>query len=46
MTQLKFSTPSRKGKHLDYAERCQMEILKKEGYSNRHIARAIGRNHQ
>ena len=42
MTQIKNTTHSRKGKHLNYAERCQIEVLKKENYSNRRIARVIG----
>lgn len=43
MTQANFTINSRKGKHLDYAERCYIEILLKEGYSNRRIARTLGR---
>ena len=38
MTQTKNNIDSRKGKHLSYAERCQIEVLKKEGYSNRQIS--------
>jgi len=43
MTQTHTTTDSRKGKHLSYAERCQIAILKKEGYSNRHIAEVLDR---
>ncbi|WP_270218766.1 IS30 family transposase [Enterococcus lactis] len=43
MTQTHLSTDSRKGKHLSYAERCQIAVLKKEKYSNRQIAEALGR---
>lgn len=35
MTQEQFNTNSRKGTYLSYQERCQIAILKKEGYSNR-----------
>lgn len=35
MTQTKHNINSRKGKHLSYAERCQIAVLKKENYSNR-----------
>jgi IS30 family transposase len=38
MTQNHDNTVSRKGKHLSYSERCQIAILKKEGYSNRQVA--------
>ena len=43
MTQTKNNIDSRKGKHLSYAERCQIEVLKKGNYSNRQIARVLGR---
>lgn len=43
MTQINNNTNSRKGKHLSYAERCQIAILKKEGYSNRKIATVLNR---
>lgn len=46
MTQDQFNTNSRKGKHLSYEERCQIAILKKEGYSNRAIAKSLGRSPQ
>lgn len=46
MTQEQFNTNSRKGKHLSYQERCQIAILKKEGYSNRAIAKSLGRSPQ
>ncbi|WP_028273280.1 helix-turn-helix domain-containing protein, partial [Atopococcus tabaci] len=43
MTQTHLNTESRKGKHLSYAERCQIAVLKKEKYSNRDIAQVLGR---
>ena len=43
MTQTKNNIDSRKGKHLSYAERCQIEVLKKEDYSNRQIAGVLER---
>lgn len=43
MTQTYDNTVSRKGKHLSYSERCQIAILKKEGYSNRQVAKVLGR---
>ena len=43
MTQTKDNTNSRQRKHLSYAERCQIAILKKENYSNRNIAKVLGR---
>lgn len=43
MTQEQFNTVSRKGKHLSYQERAQIAILRKQGYSNRAIAKALGR---
>ena len=43
MTQTHDNTVSRKGKHLSYSERCQIAILKKEGYSNRQVAKVLGR---
>ena len=43
MTQTHDNTVSRKGKHLSYSERCQIAILKKEGYSNRKVAKVLGR---
>ncbi|MBT2733132.1 IS30 family transposase [Carnobacterium sp. ISL-102] len=43
MTQTKNNIDSRKGKHLSYAERCQIEVLKKEDYSNRKIADVLDR---
>ena len=43
MTQINNNTNSRKGKHLSYAERCQIAILKKEGYSNRKSATVLNR---
>lgn len=43
MTQDYDNTVSRKGKHLSYAERCQIAILKKENYSNRRVAEILGR---
>ena len=46
MTQEQFNTNSRKGTHLSYQERCQIAILKKEGYSNRAIAKSLGRSPQ
>ncbi|NLN83605.1 MAG: helix-turn-helix domain-containing protein, partial [Firmicutes bacterium] len=38
MTQMNNNTNSRKGKHLNYAERCQIAVLKQEGYSMTKIA--------
>nr|WP_235888820.1 helix-turn-helix domain-containing protein [Ruoffia tabacinasalis] len=43
MTHTNFSTPSNKGKHLSYEERCQISILLQEDYSNRKIAKTLGR---
>ena len=43
MTQTNDNTISRKGTHLSYAERCQIAVLKKENYSNRQVARVLGR---
>ena len=43
MTQTYNNTNLRKGKHLCYSERCQIAILKKESYSNRQIAKVLGR---
>lgn len=43
MTQNKNNTISGNGKHLSYAERSQMAILKQEDYSNRRIAKALKR---
>lgn len=43
MTQTKNNIDSRKGKHLSYVERCQIEVLKKEDYSNRQIDRVLER---
>jgi len=43
MTQTHDNTVPRKGKHLSYSERCQIAILKKEGYSNRQVAKALER---
>ena len=43
MTQTYNNTNLRKGKHLSYSERCQIAILKKESYSNRQIAKVLGR---
>lgn len=43
MTQPKNNTQSHNGKHLSYTERCQIEILKKENYSNRKVADILGR---
>ena len=43
MTQTNNTIESRKGTHLSYAERCQIEILNKENYSNRKIADRLGR---
>lgn len=43
MTQTYNNTNLRKGIHLSYSERCQIAILKKERYSNRQIAKVLGR---
>ncbi len=43
MTQTNNNTNSCKGKHLSYAERCQIAVLKKEKYSNRKIAKVLQR---
>ena len=43
MTQTKNNIDSRKGKHLYYIERFQIEVLKKEDYSNRQIAGVLER---
>ena len=40
------NTTTPKGSHLSEKERAQIEILHKEGYSNRAIARKLNRNHQ
>jgi len=42
MTHSNDNTLVRKGKHLSYSERAQIAVLKKEDYSNRHIAKVIG----
>ena len=46
MTQDQFNTVSRKGTHLSYQERCHIQILKKEAYSHRAIAKLLGRSPQ
>lgn len=46
MTQINNNTNSRKGKHLNYAERCQIAVLKQEGYSMTKIAGIIGCSRQ
>lgn len=38
-------TTTLKSSHLSGKERAQIEILRKEGYSNRAIARKFNRNH-
>lgn len=43
MTYSNNTTLTRKGKHLSYAERVQIAVLKQENYSNRHIAHILGR---
>ncbi|WP_225742864.1 IS30 family transposase [Marinilactibacillus sp. Marseille-P9653] len=43
MTHSNNNTTARKGKHLSYSERSQIAILKNENYSNRGIAKALGR---
>ena len=43
MTQNYDNTVSGKGKRLSYSERCQIVILKKEGYSNRQVANVMER---
>lgn len=43
MTQTKNNIDSHKGKHLSYAERCQIEVLKREDYLNRQIAGVLER---
>ena len=43
MTHTKNNTNSRKEKYLSYSERCQIAILKKEHYSNRQVAKVLGR---
>ena len=43
MTQTNSTIDLRKGKHLSYAERCHIAILKKEKYSNRQVAKVLGR---
>ena len=43
MTQTNSTTDTRKGKHLSYAERCHIAILKKEKYSNRQVAKVLER---
>ncbi|WP_208559376.1 IS30 family transposase [Marinilactibacillus kalidii] len=43
MTHSNNNTTARKGKHLSYSERSQIAILKTENYSNRGIAKALGR---
>lgn len=42
MTQEQVYTDSRKGKHLSYQERCQIQIFKKVAYSHRAIAKLLG----
>ena len=43
MTQNQFNTV---GTHLSYQERCHIQILKKEAYSYRAIAKLLGRSPQ
>ena len=43
MSQTHFTTSDRISKHLSFKERSQIELLKKQGYSNRAIARTLGR---
>ncbi|SEL36999.1 Transposase and inactivated derivatives, IS30 family [Carnobacterium iners] len=43
MTQIKNNIDSQKGKHLSYAERCQIAVLKKEKYTNRQVANILNR---
>lgn len=43
MTHLNNTTLTRKGKHLSYAERAQIAILKEKKYSNRQIALSLDR---
>ena len=43
MTQTKNNIDSHKGKHLSYAERCQIAVLKKEKYTNRQVANVLNR---
>lgn len=43
MTHSNDNTLARKGKHLSYSERSQIAILKTENYSNRQVAKALGR---
>lgn len=43
MTQVDDTTESRKSKHLTYHEMCQIEGYKKEGHSNRKIAKLLER---
>lgn len=43
MTQTNNNIDSHKGKHLSYAERCQIAVLKKEKYSNRQVANVLNR---
>ena len=43
MTQIYSNTKNNKGTHLNYEERIQIQTLKKLGYSNRAIARELGR---
>ena len=46
MTQDQFNTVLRKGTHLSYQERCHIQILKKEAYSHRAIAKLLGQSPQ
>jgi IS30 family transposase len=43
MTQTKNNIDSQKGKHLSYAERCQIAVLKKEKYTNRQVSNVLNR---
>uniref|UniRef100_UPI00131F31D4 helix-turn-helix domain-containing protein n=1 Tax=Mycobacterium tuberculosis TaxID=1773 RepID=UPI00131F31D4 len=43
MTHYNDNTLARNGKHLSYSDRSQIAILKTENYSNREVARALGR---
>lgn len=45
MMQLNDTVKSNKGQHLTLFERIEIQTMKRQGYSNRHIARNLGRSH-
>ncbi|VGO17495.1 hypothetical protein PDESU_06091 [Pontiella desulfatans] len=46
MGQKESSNNDRKGKHLSWEERIQIETLHREGYSEKDIGERLGRSHE